>query len=246
MIFYYKKHIMSKHITSKHMSKYILKNSLNHTPNTYTQGLVLYNDILYESSGLYSNSFIQKYIDPDNVIRRALPDDVFAEGICILNNILYCLTWQKSEIFALDLDFNLIYYKKFILDKCWGLTTDGKSFIVTDGSNRIYWIEPSTQTIIKTIETNYTNLNALAIKHDGPNKYYLYANIYKSNLIIMIDIDNLNISRQWDMTQIANFELNADLIDNVLNGIVHIPKTDNDFYITGKNWNKIYLVELTI
>ena len=70
---------------------------------------------IYESSGLYSNSFIQKYIDPDNVIRRALPDDVFAEGICILNNILYCLTWQKSEIFALDLDLNLIYYKKFIL-----------------------------------------------------------------------------------------------------------------------------------
>lgn len=245
MIFYYKKHIMSKHITSKHMSKYILKNILNHTPNTYTQGLVLYNDILYESSGLYSKSFIQKYIDPDNVIRRALPNDVFAEGICILNNILYCLTWVKSEIFALDLDLNLIYYKKFILDECWGLTTDGKSLIVTDGSNRIYWIDPSTQTIIKTIETIYTKLNALAIKQFSPNNYYLYANIYQSNLIVMIDINNPNISKQWDMTPIANLEPKADFNENVLNGIVHIPKTDNDFYITGKNWDKIYQIELS-
>jgi hypothetical protein len=140
-------------------------------------------------------------------------------------------------------DFNASMRIEFSKDKS---VTDISAVIVTDGSNRIYWINPYTQTIIKIIETNYTKLNALTIKQLSPNNYYIYANIYQSNIIIMIDTNNPNISKQWDMTHIAQLEPNADLIDNVLNGIVYIPKTDNDFYITGKNWNKIYQIELVV
>jgi len=226
---------MSKYI----ISKYILKNTLNHTPDTFCQGLVLHDGILYESSGLYSKSFIQKYVNLNTIVRRGLPSDVFAEGICILNNILYCVTWQKSEIFAFDLNFNLIYNKKFILDECWGLTTDGKYFIISDGSNRIYWINPVNYDIIKIIKLDIDKINALTYVDN-----YLYANIFQTNLITMIDIDNTQIIKKWDMSELFNSEPKADPNENVLNGIVHIPKTDNDFYITGKNWDKIYLVQL--
>jgi glutamine cyclotransferase len=221
------------------MSKYILKNIQNHTPNTYTQGLLLHDNILYESSGLYSKSFVQKYINSNTVVRRGLPSDVFAEGICILNNILYCLTWQKSEMFAFDLDLNLIYNKKFILDECWGLTTDGKYFIVSDGSNRIYWINPVNYDIIKVIKLNIDKINALTYIDN-----YLYANIYQSNHIIKISIRDSQIINKWDMSFIAKLEPKADLGEYVLNGITHLPNSNNDFYITGKHWDKIYLVEL--
>ena len=106
------------------------------------------------------------------------------------NNILYCLTWQQSKIFAFDLDFNLLYNNKFILDICWGLTTDGTHFIISNGTNNIYWISLN-QYIVKIIKTNYNKINALTYFNG-----FIYANIYQSNIIIKIDTQNGQIIKK--------------------------------------------------
>ncbi len=217
----------------------MLKNIIKHTPDSFCQGLVLHDNILFESSGLYSKSFIQKYIDSNNIVRKSLPCDVFAEGICIFNNILYCLTWQKSRIFAYDLELNLIYNKKFILDECWGLTTDGKYFIVSDGSNKIYWINPLNYDIVKIIKLEYNNINALTYADNS-----IFANIYRSNYIVKIDVDSSKVVKKWNMSKLFKYEPIANQIYYVLNGITYIPNSDSEFYITGKCWNNIYKINL--
>ena len=221
-------------------NKYIVPiKILNHTPNTFCQGLVYYDNILYESSGLFGSSFIQKYLDNDRVVRKKLPDNVFAEGICILNNILYCLTWVKSELFAFDLDFKLIYCKKFILDTCWGFGTDGKYFIVSDGSNKIYWIDPVTFNYVRIIDTKIHGLNALTYHNEK-----IYVNQFMSNLIVKIDLTDIDNITTYNLDKIMKLESNAETYFNVPNGIAYIENSDNLFYITGKNWDKIYLVKL--
>ena len=169
-----------------------------------------------------------------------------------MNNILICFSWRKSDIFYFDLDLNLINKKKFILDESWGLTNDGKSLIVSDGSDVILYINPNTFEIERKIKTEYKKINALCYANN-----LIYGNIWCENIIICIDPKQNKVVNKWDFNYLFS-EKNSYKLDinsphckildkttkeNVLNGIAYIPELDQ-FYITGKNWKQIYVIKL--
>ena len=208
-----------------------------HTNDSFCQGLVYHNKILYESSGLYNKSFLQKYdLSMKMLVRRFLPKNIFAEGICILNNIIYLLTLDNSYLFQFDLDFNFICKTKFILSTCWGLTTDGKNLIVSNGTNKIYFIDPMNFNIIKIIYLNTNNINALTYVN---NK--IYANIYGTYEILRYNILTKNV-KIYNMEDLQKYEKKKLNQYSILNGITHIDK--NTFIVTGKKWDNLYVIKL--
>jgi len=224
--------------------------TIRHTPDTFTQGLIYYQGYLYESSGLLNKSFIQKYISKSKIIRYYFPDDIFIEGLTIINDYLICVSWKQSNIYYFDLDLNLIRYNKFILDECWGATTDGKMLIISNGKDVIYYISPNTMKIIKKLNISYNrisiyNINALSYANN-----LIYANIWKTNIIICINPYTSEVIKHWNFDKYFSLKNNNKKIkdrsfgENVLNGITHIKQ--NKFYITGKNWKLIYEIELNI
>jgi glutamine cyclotransferase len=234
----------------------MIKGTLFHTPNTFCQGLVKYNDILYESSGIYGKSFIQKYdlISEKIITKYVFEPDIFAEGLTILNNNLYCLSWHNPILFKFDLDLKLLNsYKLNNIKEGWGLTTDNHNLIISDGSEKLYIVDPIDLSYLpnKQIITTQKKLNALAYYNN-----HIYSNIWQKDQIIKICIQTGAIIQRWDFSDIFRpnpylsvYSDNKFIIDDysygeyVLNGITFYK--DNQFLLTGKNWNRIYIVELS-
>ena len=231
----------------------MITNTLYHTPNTFCQGLIKYNNYLFESSGLFNKSFIQKYdLSNEKIIAKYyFKPDIFAEGLTVLNNKLYCSSWKNPLIFEFDLDLKLLSSKQLSeIEKVWGLTTDQNNFIITDGTNNIYIVDPNNLFIKQTIETQQTKLNAITYSNDT-----VYSNIWEINQIIQISLSDGNILKRWDLSNIfipkpyiSTYLDNAFIIDDysydeyVLNGITNY--NDDSFLITGKYWNRIYMIKL--
>jgi glutamine cyclotransferase len=221
----------------------------NHQPNTFCQGLYLHNNVLYETSGLYFNSFIQAYLSDGLFLKYYFDSNIFIEGLTVLNNILYVVSWHKPKLFKFTLDLKLISETDIsnIFAECWGLTNDGENLIVSDGSNNIYYLDVSTLDvsvkIIKKFTIDIQGINALAYID---NK--IYANIYEKDIIICIDINKKKIIKKFDFSNYFTGKIDGipDFSNNpkILNGICSIPILKDHFLITGKYWKKMYLVKL--
>ena len=229
---------------------------LPHDPAAYTQGLQFYNGKLYEGTGDYENSSL-RIVD----IKTGKPEknykmgskDIFGEGITIFNNKIYQLTWQSKKIFVYNLDD--IMHPIKTLDwttgraEGWGITNDGTSLIMSDGSDTIYYVLPDEeknvmrQLKIITVADNtgsLDNINELEFI-DG----YIYANRYQTNDILKIDTANGHVVGKIDLTGILS-QYDAKEITNdtdVLNGIAYDSSTKK-LYITGKRWPKMFQVHL--
>ncbi|VAW25380.1 Glutamine cyclotransferase [hydrothermal vent metagenome] len=228
---------------------YKIINTYPHDKNAYTQGLVFHNGFLYEGTGRKGSSSIRKVeLKTGEVLQEYdLSREYFGEGITIFNNKLYQLTWQSGigfiynlETFKKEKDFK---YTKSL--EGWGLTNDNKQLIKTDGTERIWFLNPDTLLEESYIEA-YTNkqkvekLNELEFINGK-----IYANRWQLNSILIIDpltgkvegVVNLNSLK----TRIQR-EQTLDDSDEVLNGIA-FDKENNRIFITGKHWSKLYEVE---
>jgi glutamine cyclotransferase len=186
---------------------------------------------------LSKNSVIQKV---------ALPEKYFGEGITILNDKIYQLTYKHQSCFVYRLsDFALIDSFKFVSAEGWGLTNDGKSLIMSDGTGTITWLNSENYTVEKKIQVAdnqkiYQYLNEL--EYDNG---FLWANIWTSNQIIKIDTASGKILGILDLNGILSImeSTHPEKID-VLNGIAVIPKTGN-LLVTGKLWPKMFEIKVT-
>ena len=213
-----------------------LINEYPHNTSSYTQGLFFYNGMLYETVGLYGKSKVIKNINiKDNTFEkdRKFDSSIFIEGSTIYNNKIYVLTWKENKVYVLDKDnLNTIEIQNYDKEG-WGLTTDGIFLIASDGSNKICFMDERLN-VKKTISIKGINrINELEYIEG-----YIWANIYKSNDIIIINPENGNI------VKIINFDgLYNKSKDNesVLNGIAY---NNNKIYITGKKYDTLYEFEL--
>jgi glutamine cyclotransferase len=229
---------------------YEIINSFPHDTKAYTQGLEYYNGFLYETTGRRGQSTLRKVeIKTGKVLQKTdLNDKYFGEGMTILNNKIYWLTWQAKKGFVYDLttfkqekEFNYNMSKEG-----WGLTNNGSELIKSDGSNKIWFLDTETLKEKRSIQV-YTNKYAL----DNLNELELidgkiYANKYQKNAIIIIDaktgvvlgVANLSgLKKEMEKTQKLVPE------DEVLNGIAFDTK-NNKLYVTGKNWGKLFEIKL--
>jgi len=216
------------------------KNTYLHKSSSYTQGLEFYKGKLYESTGQKGASLIAEVdLYSGNQIRTVdLAPQFFGEGLTILNDTIYQLTWQSRVCKLYDMDFNSIgefHYES----EGWGLSNNGKSIIMTNGTSAIEWRNPQTFKVEKTIyafadEQDYQQLNEIELINDK-----LYANVYTTNNIIEIDTTTGKVLSVISCNNIA-LEGRVNGAD-VLNGIAYNPMTKKT-YLTGKLWPKLFEV----
>ena len=230
---------------------YEIVDSYPHDTKAYTQGLEYYNGFLYETTGRKGQSSLRKVdVKTGKVLQKLeLDKQYFGEGMTIFNNKIYWLTWQAKKGFVYDLEtFTLereFDYKNSL--EGWGLTNNGSELIKSDGTNKIWFLDPETLAEKKSIQV-YTNkyavddLNELELIN---NK--LYANKYQQNAIVIIDIKTGAIVGIADLNGLKDeMEKTQKLVpqDEVLNGIAYDAKNDR-LFVTGKNWGKLFEIKLT-
>jgi glutaminyl-peptide cyclotransferase len=214
-----------------------------HNTDNFTEGFEFVDDVLYEGTGNNGTSFVYGYKPGDNKAIRSvkIDDQYFGEGITVLNGKLYELTYKTKIGFIYDFKtFKKIGEFTFSSNEGWGLTNDGKSLIMSDGTSKINFIDPNTFKIIRTIEVCdnngvIDNINELEYI-DG----IIYSNIWTKNTILKIDANTGKILAYIDMQSLLS-KVNTSSID-VLNGIAY-NRNDKLFYLTGKYWPKIFAVK---
>lgn len=221
---------------------YKLIGTLPHNTANYTEGFEFYNDNLIEGTGNYKESFIYEYNPVNQKIIKSLKNDdqYFGEGITVLNDKLYQLTYKARKGFIYDVKtFKKTGEFNFSSEEGWGLTNDGKSLIMSNGSSTVIFINPNNFAVEKTIEVNtpkgfVSNINELEYV-DGA----IYANIWTTQTIVKFDAETGRVLALIDLTGLMD-RFNNQRID-VLNGIAYNPK-DKLFYVTGKWWPTIFKV----
>lgn len=224
---------------------YRVINTYPHDKQAYTQGLLVYNGYLYESTGKEGRSTLRKVdIETGEVlVQHKLDNKFFGEGLAYLDGRFYQLTWLKNTGFVYDADsftqINTIHYDT----QGWGLTTDGQNLFMSDGTNKIYILEPDYFTVISSFEV-YDNQKAVYQLNELEYiNGVLWANIFTTNLIASIDPATGKVLAYYDFTGIIDkYDKNLDS-EEVLNGIAWDSK-DEKMFITGKHWSKIFEVDL--
>jgi glutaminyl-peptide cyclotransferase len=226
--------------------KYNVLNTYVHDTLSYTQGLEFYGDSLYESTGQYRESDIRitNVATGETIKKLSLPDSQFAEGMTILNDKIYQLTWQSKMGYVYDLDLNKIDdFKYNQSQEGWGLTNDGTYLYKSDGSSKIWKIDPNTYEELGYIEVVWNDRIVSKVNElewiDGK----IYANVYQSNLLMVINPKNGVTEAVINLSDLVKQIPNYSKDDNVLNGIAYDKKNDR-LFVTGKRWPKMFEIEI--
>ncbi|MCX7862659.1 MAG: glutaminyl-peptide cyclotransferase [Bacteroidales bacterium] len=233
-------------ISNKAPQEYTYKilNRYPHDDRSYTQGLEFYNGYMYEGSGQYGESMLRKYkLETGELIQSYnLPNDVFGEGIVVYKQKIYQLTWQSRIAYEFDLNtFKLLRTFEFNTEG-WGITKYKDMLVMSDGSNRLYFLNPETFMEVDRLEVyNHigpvTQLNELEYI-DG----FIYANVYLTDDIVII---NPNTGFVEGIIRLNNLlDLSKALKKpDVLNGIAY-DSSKKRLFVTGKYWPEIYQIEI--
>ncbi len=232
---------------------YQIMKELPHDTLSYTEGLQYVDGKLYESAGNYKTSDI-RVVDPNTgkvLQRHKLEDKYFGEGITVLNGKAYQMTYKENTCFVYDAKtFKLLKTFTYNFGEGWGMTTDGKYLIVSNGSSTIFFIDPET---FRTV--NQINVSTQFGFQDSINeleyiKGSIYANVYGQDIILKIDPANGKVLGKVDLSNLRTKYGYPDLNDTarretapeVLNGIAY-DSADNQIFITGKFWPKLFEVK---
>lgn len=221
-----------------------------HPDTPFTQGLELDGDTVYESSGLYRQSFIARWHLGEQSVRdkRAIAPDLFAEGLTLFGQRLYVLSWKEQRAIVFD---------KATLNKIgefayrgegWGLTHDTRALIMSDGSATLRWLDPNDFRSLKNLPVSedgqpIENLNELEwIPARASQPARILANIWQTNSIVAIDPDSGAVTARLDLSRLYPSGQRSAHAD-VLNGIAFDPR-DNTLLITGKFWPSVFRLRL--
>lgn len=214
-----------------------------HDTGAYTQGLFFDGGRFFESTGQFGeSSFREVELATGKVLSKMnFQQKYFGEGSVMLGGNLYILTWLNKVAFVYDAK-TLEYKQTYSYPReGWGLTTDGKSLIASDGSSRLYFLSPEFKqeryVDVKMDGRAVRNLNELEYI-DGK----VWANVYMTDLIVIINPSDGTVEASIDCTGLLPRNLREPRTD-VLNGIAQDPATGK-IYLTGKYWPRLYEVRL--
>lgn len=216
-----------------------------HDANAYTQGLVLEGDVMYESTGLRGQSSIRKvnFRKGDVIKSQPLDNRYFGEGLAMVGDKLYQLTWQSRRAFAYDKNTFQQIGEYQMSTEGWGLTAlSADTLLLTDGTENLYFVDPNSFAVLKTIQV-YDNVGPVErLNETELYNGHLLANIYQTDMIAEIDINTGKVINMINLEGILPDNLMSYNTD-VLNGIAYDQAHDR-LYVTGKNWPKMYLIKI--
>lgn len=214
-----------------------------HDTQAFTEGLVFSQAHFYESTGLLGQSSLRR-VDPKTgtvVQKYRLPATYFAEGLTLLNDKIYQLTYESNKGFIYNQKTFQVEQTFQYPAQGWGLTTDGKQLIMSDGSAALIFLDPNTfhvtRYVIAHTDTQAVgSLNALAYI-DG----LIYANVWRTDWIAMISPTDGRVVGWIDILPLHPPRLG---MDDVANGIAYDAKTKT-LFLTGKNWPSVFAVKIS-
>lgn len=216
-----------------------------HDVAAFTQGLILHDGILSESTGLYGHSSVRHVDLETGRVERivSLDEQIFGEGIAVLGDELYLLTWKNRVGYVFD--HKTLEFKRAFRygGEGWGLTTDGTHLILSDGTPVLKFLDPKDARVVRRLPvrdggTLVENLNELEFVEGE-----IYANIWYSDRIARINPKTGELVGWLDGSELRNHVRLDDPREDVFNGIAYDRETKK-LYVTGKRWPKLFEVEI--
>jgi glutamine cyclotransferase len=215
-----------------------------HDRGAFTEGLVFWGGMLIESTGLNGRSSLRKVDLESGLVRQEvkLSDQYFGEGIAVLGGKIYQLTWQNHRGFIYDVESLKLEGEFPFSGEGWGLTTDGRSLIMSDGTNRLRFLDPATFQVTRTIDVIAHGRPVRDLNELEYVKGVLYANVWKTEFVLQIDPASGRILGEIDFVGLlpqSDYARDTD----VMNGIAYDPQGDR-LFVTGKDWPKLFEVRV--
>ena len=242
---------------------YEIVNTFRHDGDAFTQGLIFKDGFLYESTGQEGDSSLRKVdLQSGKVLQKhKLDDDIFAEGMTVLNDKIYQITWQDNVCFVYNAsDFKLLQELRYN-GEGWGLTNDGTNLIMSDGTHLLKFVDPQTFKINRTIPVFQAPGKPLYLLNELEYvKGEIWANIWhseetetgtmqgrmpnigKPNYIARISPESGKVIGWIDLAGISPEDSGKNQ-ENTLNGIAYDEAGDRIF-VTGKNWKRLFEIKL--
>lgn len=215
-----------------------------HDRSAFTQGLEYRGGFLYEGTGLYGKSTLRKedLVTGKMLQEISLPSQLFGEGITVLNERIFQLTWQSHVGFVYAQSTFRLLRNFSYPGEGWGLANDGRQIYMSDGTAQIRCLDPATLQELRRITVHESdkqieNLNELECVRGE-----LYANIWQTNSIVRINPANGNVLGWIDLSGLLTQEEQESGVD-VLNGIAYDSAGDR-LFVTGKLWPKLFQIQL--
>lgn len=210
------------------------KEKVPHDNNLFTQGLIVNNNIAWESSGGFGKSLLRKWdLISGQVIKQVkIPKKYFAEGLTELNNKLYLVTWQSGVALVFDKE-SLKTLKAFkYKGEGWGLTSDSKQLILSNGSNIIQFIDPETFKTTREINVKLDGFPITQLNELEWINNHIWANVWQTDHIVVINPENGDVIKSYYLPTLLNENSSKP---GVLNGIAY-DEIQKKIWLTGKNW----------
>lgn len=224
---------------------YTVLKTLPHNTDAYTEGLTIYENKVYESTGQNGRSWLAE-VDPGSGThdkKIILDNRYFGEGMTVLNNKIYFLTWQTKIGFVYDAKTYKQIGEFTYGTEGWGLTHNNKELIRSDGSEKLYFMDTTDFKVTRTLTVTdeggkVKNLNELEYING-----YIFANVYETARIVKIDPATGKVVGRLDLSVLVDEIKRMFPSINELNGIAFDPNS-KALLITGKLWPKTYLIRL--
>ena len=226
------------------LSRYKVVEELPHDTQAYTQGLFLSRGDWMESTGGYGTSSIRRVEKATGkvLLKKDLEEKFFGEGLAELNGKFYQLTWKSQKGFVYDAQ-SLEKLSSFsYTGEGWGLATDGKTLIMSDGTERIRFLDSKTFQVLREISVTFGGKPLKMLNELEFIEGEIFANVWQTEQIVRINPVNGQVVGVIDLTGIYPQARQRDS-QFVLNGIAYDTEAKK-LYVTGKCWPKIYQIEL--
>ena len=217
-----------------------------HDTSAYTEGLVFANGSLYESTGNYgSSSLRQVSLENGSVLQQVmLPSEYFGEGLTAVNDLLVQLTWRNGVGFVYErATLGLLGNFSYATDG-WGLTFDGSRLIMSDGSSKLYFLDPTTFQRTGEVSVHSGNSSVMSINELEYVNGAIYANVWPTQRIALINPQTGAVKGWIDMSGLYEANNPSNNPDKVLNGIAYDTQAGR-LFVTGKDWANLYQIQIT-
>lgn len=217
--------------------------SFPHDRTAFTEGLVLFEGKLFESTGLEGRSTLQRSEIATGKLEKKIDLDpaFFGEGLARVDRRLYQLTWKNGTAIEYDLDTFVERRRFTYAGEGWGLCYDGQSLVMSNGTDHLSFRDPETFGEIRSLKVVSGGQPLFNINELECVKGQIYANVWQTDRIVAIDSKTGKVLSEFNAAGLLSAAERQGV--DVLNGIAYIPESGN-FYITGKYWPKLFEVTL--